>query len=373
MSVGPVRRSPPRRTGPLRPKNSIARLTLPCEASNRSHGIQERQTANGRRHPICLFGPGSATVSRDGQARDTQEANSPAASITGDAPTIAELQALARRARLLVIETVARSGAGHVGGPLSAMDLLIALFFRVLRVQPDQPAWPERDRFVLSKGHSAIGLYTAMALRGYFPVEELATFDHAGSRLQGHPDVTRLPGLDASSGSLGQGLAVGVGMAMGARRRGLDNHTWVMLGDGELQEGQVWESMPIAVRYGLGNLTAIVDRNGLQQYGWPLLPDERHRGDRRDPWAGTSVRTAFEAFGWRVLDIDGHDYDAILGACAEASAASFGDVPTMILAQTVKGRGFSLSEGASEWHSKVATADEVEAARAELGANGEDA
>lgn len=171
MSVGPVRRSPPRRTGPLRPKNSIARLTLPCEASNRSHGIQERQTANGRRHPICLFGPGSATVSRDGQARDTQEANSPAASITGDAPTIAELQALARRARLLVIETVARSGAGHVGGPLSAMDLLIALFFRVLRVQPDQPAWPERDRFVLSKGHSAIGLYTAMALRGYFPVE----------------------------------------------------------------------------------------------------------------------------------------------------------------------------------------------------------
>jgi transketolase len=279
----------------------------------------------------------------------------------------ADLEALARRGRLLVIESVGTAGAGHIGGPLSAMDLLVALYFRVLRIRPDEPAWPERDRFILSKGHSAIGLYTAMALRGYFPVEELATFDAAGMRLQGHPDMTRLPGLDASTGSLGQGISVGVGIAMGARRRGLDAHTWVMLGDGELQEGQVWEAVPVAVKYGLGNLTAIIDRNGMQQYGWPLREGETHRGDRRDPWAGSSVRDALEAFGWRVLEIDGHDFDAILDACADARAAAGGDAPTAILARTVKGRGFSLAEGVSEWHSKVATADEVEAARAELG------
>jgi transketolase len=279
----------------------------------------------------------------------------------------ADLEALARRGRLLVVESVATAGAGHIGGPLSAMDLLVALYFRVLRIRPDEPGWPERDRFVLSKGHSAIGMYAAMALRGYFPVEELATFDAAGTRLQGHPDMTRLPGLDASTGSLGQGISVGVGIAMGARRRGLDAHTFVMLGDGELQEGQVWEAVTVAAKYGLGNLTAIVDRNGMQQYGWPLGSGETNRGDRRDPWAGSSVRAAFEAFGWRVLEIDGHDFDAIIDACADARAAAGGSEPTAILARTVKGRGFSVTEGVSAWHSRVATADEVEAARAELG------
>jgi transketolase len=281
----------------------------------------------------------------------------------------ADLEALARRGRLLVIESVGAAGAGHIGGPLSAMDLLVALYVRVLRIRPEEPSWPGRDRFILSKGHSAIGLYAAMALRGYFPVSELATFDSAGSRLQGHPDMTRLPGLDASTGSLGQGISVGVGIAMGARRRGLDAHTWVLLGDGELQEGQVWEAVPIAVKYGLGNLTAIVDCNGMQQYGWPLGAGETHRGDRRDPWAGSNVRAALEAFGWRVLEIDGHDFEAILDACADARTASSGDIPTAILARTIKGRGFSLTAGISEWHSRVATADEVELARAELGAH----
>lgn len=282
----------------------------------------------------------------------------------------AELAALARRARLLVLESVARAGAGHVGGPLSAMDLLIALYFRVLRIRPDEPAWPARDRFILSKGHSSIGLYAAMALRGYLPVDELATFDTAGTRLQGHPDMTRLPGLDASTGSLGQGLSVALGIAMGAKRRRVDVHTWVLVGDGELQEGQVWEAIPVAAKYGLGNLTAIVDRNGMQQYGWPLRVDEEHRGDRRDPWADVHVRQAFEAFGWRVLEIDGHDFAAILGACDEARAAGQGDVPTAILAHTVKGRGFTFTAGVSEWHSRVATADELEAARSELGVSG---
>ena len=207
-----------------------------------------------------------------------------------------------------------------------------------------------------------------MALAGYFPVEELATFDAAGSRLQGHPDMTRLPGLDTSTGSLGQGLAIGVGMALGARMRGLDNHTWVMLGDGEMQEGQVWESIPVAAKYDLGNLTAIVDRNGMQQYGWPLREGEQHRGDRRDPFGAGAVRAAFEAFGWRVLEIDGHDFGAIIGACDDARAASPGGRPTAILARTVKGRGFSFTEGASEWHAQGGhRGRQSPGARAEIG------
>jgi transketolase len=282
-----------------------------------------------------------------------------------------DLEALARRGRQLVIESVAHSGAGHIGGPLSAMDLLVALFFRVLRIRPDDTAWPGRDRFILSKGHSSIGLYVVMALRGYFPIEELATFDSGDSRLQGHPDMTRLPGLEASTGSLGQGLAVGVGIALGARMRGLGFHTFVMVGDGETQEGMIWESVMVAARYGLSNLTMIVDANGLQQYGWPLAPDEQARGDRRDPLASIRLGDALVAFGWDVSEIDGHDMDAIVGASMAARDRAATGRPMAILAKTVKGRGVSFTEGRSEWHSRVATADEAEAARLELAAVGE--
>jgi transketolase len=306
---------------------------------------------------------------------DTTGTATAATAGTADQAEHAELEALARRGRLHVIETVAHSGAGHVGGPLSAMDLLVALYFRVLRIRPDEPEWAERDRFILSKGHSSLGLYAVMALRGYFPVEELQTFDSGGSRLQGHPDMLLLPGLDASTGSLGQGLAIGLGIALGTRRRGLPSHTFVMLGDGEIQEGQVWETVHVAPRYGAGNLTAIVDRNGLQQYGWELEPGEEHRGNRRDPWAGIDLRGAFESFGWKVIEIDGHDFGQILGACDEIRAGSAGTIPTAILARTVKGRGLSFTEGRSEWHARVATAGEKDAARLELadGLAGEDA
>jgi len=282
-----------------------------------------------------------------------------------------DLEALARRGRQLVIESVAHSGAGHIGGPLSAMDLLVALYFRVLRIRPDETDWPERDRFILSKGHSSIGLYVVMALRGYLPIEELATFDSAGSRLQGHPDMTRLPGLEASTGSLGQGLAVGVGIALGARMRGLGFHTFVMVGDGETQEGMVWESVMVAARYGLANLTMIVDANGLQQYGWPLAPGEGGRGDRRDPLSGIRLRDALTAFGWDVTEIDGHDMEAIVEACLAARDRAAIERPMAILATTVKGRGVSFTEGRSEWHSRVATADEADAARLELAAVGD--
>ena len=278
-----------------------------------------------------------------------------------------ELQALAQRGRWLAISTVAGSGAGHVGGPFSAMDMLIALYFRVMNIRSEEPRWTERDRFVLSKGHSSIGQYVVMALRGFLPIEELKTFDKGGSRLQGHPDVTRLPGLDTSTGSLGQGLSVGLGFALGARMRGQKFHTFVMLGDGELQEGMVWEALHIAPRYKLGNLTAILDWNGLQQFGWVLAINEQHRGDRRDPWSGIDLRGIFEKLGWRCLEINGHDFLQIIPALESAKASGDSDQPTMIIAHTIKGKGVHFTEGKHEWHSKVATKDELKIVAAELG------
>ncbi len=278
-----------------------------------------------------------------------------------------ELEGLARQGRWLAISTVAKSGAGHVGGPFSAMDILIALFFRALRIDPQNPKWAARDRFILSKGHSSIGLYVVMALRGYFPIEELKTFDKGNSRLQGHPDVTKLPGLDTSTGSLGQGLSVGLGMALGSRLRGEKFHTFVMIGDGELQEGMTWEALHIAPRYKLGNLTAILDWNGLQQFGWVLAINEEHRGDRKDPWSGIDLRGIFERLGWRCLEIDGHDFSQILPALQSVKASGDSDQPTMIIAHTIKGKGVSFTEGKHEWHSKVASKEELKLIAAELG------
>jgi transketolase len=275
-----------------------------------------------------------------------------------------ELRAIANEARLHVVSTVAASKAGHVGGPLSAMDLMTSLYFRHLSIRPDEPTWAERDRFILSKGHSAIGQYAVMALRGYFPVEELATFDKGNSRLQGHPDPTKLPGIEAATGSLGQGLAVGVGFALGTRLNGRDSRTWVMLGDGELQEGMIWESAHVAARYDLGRLVAIVDHNGLQQYGWPQ--DERSRGDRQDPWVGFDIGAMFASFGWNVLHCDGHDVASIDEAFAAAVARDARSAPTVVVARTVKGRGISFAEGQHKWHTGVANDEQLAQARAEL-------
>jgi transketolase len=279
-----------------------------------------------------------------------------------------DLPPLAQQARWEVIKTVTNSKAGHIGGPLSMMDLLISLYFQELNIRPEDPQWADRDRFVLSKGHAAIGLYAVLALRGFLPLEELATFDKGDSRLQGHPDVTRLPGLDASTGSLGQGLSVGVGMALGARLGAQDFHTWVLLGDGEIQEGMVWEAVQVASRYKLSNLTAIVDRNGLQQFGLPSSDETTgtDRGDRRDPWFGVDLAAVFQAFGWRVLEIDGHDYDQIGHAYRLARAGDVTSRPTVIIAHTVKGKGLSLAEGVHTWHSIVPSAQDFERARQEL-------
>ena len=261
-----------------------------------------------------------------------------------DAGEIARLQEVARRIRVEVIRAVNYARAGHLGGPLSAADMLAALYFHVMRVRPDEPAWPDRDRFILSKGHSSIGLYAAMALRGYFPVDELLTFDAAHSRLQGHPDMTRLPGLDMSTGSLGMGISAGMGMALGARLTGQDVRAYVMLGDGECQEGEVWEAAMAAPRYALDNLIVIVDHNKLQQYGWP--------GDGPDgripPQVPGELVAKWKAFGWRVLEMDGHDMADILRVLDEAA---HGDGrPVVVIAHTVKGKGVSFMEGCYYWH-----------------------
>src|ERR1700746_3139266 len=279
----------------------------------------------------------------------------------------AELEELSRRGRWLVLSTVAGSGAGHVGGPMSAMDLLIGLFFRGMDIRPEEPNWTERDRFILSKGHAAIGLYTVMALRGFFPVEELKTFDKGNLRLQGHPDVTKLPGLETSTGSLGMGLSVGLGFAVGGQRKQQRFHTFVMIGDGELQEGMVWEALHVAPRYQLGNLTAILDWNGLQQFGWVLAINEQHRGDRRDPWSGIDLRGIFEKLGWRCIEINDHDFSQVVPALEAAKASGDSDQPTMIIAHTIKGKGVHFTEGKHEWHSKVATKEELKIVAAELG------
>jgi transketolase len=277
-----------------------------------------------------------------------------------------DLEELSRRGRWLVLSTVSGSGAGHVGGPMSAMDLLITLFFRGMDIRPEEPGWPERDRFILSKGHAAIGLYTVMALRGFFPVEELKTFDKGNSRLQGHPDVTKLPGLETSTGSLGMGLSVGIGFALGGQRKQQSFHTFVMLGDGELQEGMVWEALHLAPRYQLGNLTAILDANGLQQFGWLKQQEGEGRGDRRDPWNNVDLARIFGDLGWRVVQIDGHRFDEIIPAIQASKSRPLVGQPTIILARTLKGKGLSFTEGKFEWHSKVANQSELDVARQEL-------
>ena len=272
------------------------------------------------------------------------------------------LQQLAQQVRADAIRAVYHAKGGHIGGPLSCADMLVALYFKVLNIRPEEPDWPDRDRFILSKGHSAIGLYAALAARGYFPREELMTFDAIDSRLQGHPDMTRLPALDMSTGSLGQGLSPGLGMALGARLLGKDFHTWVMLGDGECQEGQIWEAAFVAARYKLDNVTAILDFNRLQQYGW--RGDDLHKP--LPPWESSEAMAArWRAFHWNTIEVDGHDIPEFIEACERAKAHK--GEPTIIIASTVKGKGVSFMSGAYEWHAKVPTPEELHNALAELG------
>ncbi len=276
-------------------------------------------------------------------------------------PDAAGLEELARQARVHIVRSIAAAGGGHLGGPLSAIDMLTALYFRVLSIQPNQPDWPDRDRFVLSKGHSSIALYTTLAMRGYFPIDELGTFDAIDSRLQGHPDMAVTPGIDMSSGSLGLGFSGAVGIAMGAKAAGKDFTTFAMLGDGECNEGVVWEGAHVAERYRLDNLDAIIDHNKLQQFGW--------RGEnvevRLPPYTGNQLVDRWTAFGWLVLEMDGHNMDEILTTLEEALAHPTG--PVAIVAHTVKGKGVSFMENNYKWHARVPTGEELAVAMNELG------
>jgi transketolase len=276
-------------------------------------------------------------------------------------PDVAELEDLARRARAHIVRTIATAGGGHLGGPLSATDMLTALYYRILRVRPDEPDWPDRDRFVLSKGHSSIALYTVLAMRGFFPIDELATFDAIDSRMQGHPDMTATPGIDMSSGSLGLGFSGALGIALGARAAGKDFTTYVMLGDGECNEGIVWEGAHVAERYGIDNIVAIVDHNKLQQFGW--------HGDtvthRLPPYTGSQLVDRWSSFGWHVLEMDGHDMADILTTVDRARSHTGG--PAVIVAHTIKGKGVSFMENDYTWHSRVPNPEELETALRELG------
>ncbi len=275
-------------------------------------------------------------------------------------PDIAELEELARRARVAIVKAIVNAEGGHLGGPLSATDMLTALYWRILNIRPDEPLWPDRDRFVLSKGHSSIALYAVMALRGYFPVAELDTFDAIDSRLQGHPDMTALPGIDISSGSLGLGFSGAVGIAIGAKAIGADFTTYAMVGDGECNEGIVWEGAHVANRYRLDNLIVVLDYNKLQQFGWRGESAQ----DRIPPYTGTELADRWKAFGWHVVEGDGHDIAAFLEVMESVQDANG---PVAVVAHTVKGKGVSYMENVFQWHSKVPTEEELTIALTELG------
>lgn len=261
-----------------------------------------------------------------------------------------QLRIIAKEIRKGIIDTVYAKQQGHLGGPLSVTDILTALYFHEMSIDASKPDWVDRDRFILSKGHSAIALYVTLAKRGYFPYEELLTFDDMGSRLQAHPDMTKLPGLDMSTGSLGQGLSAGVGMAMGAKRLEKAFRVYVVIGDGESQEGQIWEAADVARKYRLDNLIVILDWNQLQQFGWA-----GEAGKRQSPDDSPAVK--WRAFGWDVMELDGHDFESILYALGEARR-NMNNKPKMLVTRTIKGKGVRFMEDQYEWHSKAPTKEE---------------
>ena len=254
-----------------------------------------------------------------------------------------------------ILNAVYAAQSGHPGGSLSAADLYTYLYFSELRIDPENPRDPNRDRFVLSKGHTAPGLYSALANRGFFPVEDLKTLRKQGSYLQGHPNMNMTPGVDASSGSLGQGLSIAAGMAKGASYLGQDINVYALLGDGEIAEGQIWEAAMFSAHYGLDKLCAIVDLNGLQI-----------DGRTRDVMNSAPVDEKFRSFGWNVKVIDGHSFDELEEAFAAFHENMGSGKPFAILMKTVKGKGVSYMEDQAGWHGKAPNTEQYEQAMQEL-------
>ncbi len=264
-----------------------------------------------------------------------------------------ELAKIACKVRMGIIEGTFNAKSGHPGGSLSITEILTYLYFNEMNVDPKNPSMDSRDRFVLSKGHAAPALYSVMAQRGYFPVEELKTLRKVDSRLQGHPSMKCLPGIDISSGSLGQGISAACGMALGAKLQNADFRVYTILGDGEIEEGQVWEAAMYAAAKKLDNLVAFVDNNNLQIDGTVE--------EVNSPYP---IPEKFAAFGWNVIEIDGHSYDEIEKALADARACE--GKPTAIIATTVKGKGISFMENQVNWHGSAPNAEQYEIAMKEL-------
>ena len=273
--------------------------------------------------------------------------------------TTLELQKMANEVRKSIVTGVHSAKAGHPGGSLSAADLFTYLYFAEMNIDPKNPTDPDRDRFVLSKGHTAPGYYAAMAHRGYFPVEEMVTLRHIGSHLQGHPCMQHLPGVDMSSGSLGQGISAAVGMALSGKMDGKSYHVYTLLGDGEIQEGQVWEAAMFAGHRKLDNLTVIVDNNGLQI-----------DGNIADVCSPYPIDKKFEAFNFHVINVaDGNDMEQLAAAFAEAKTVK--DKPVAIIMKTVKGKGVSFMENQASWHGTAPNDEQYAIAMADLEKVGE--
>ena len=266
---------------------------------------------------------------------------------------IRRLEEIARRIRCHIVRTISEAGVGHPGGSLSEADILTALYFHVMRVDPQHPDWEDRDRFVLSKGHGAAGLYATLAERGYFSPELLKTFGRINSPLQVHPDMHMLPGIEISTGALGQGLSVALGIALAARMDGKTFHVYCLIGDGESQEGQIWEAAEAASHYKVDNLTVILDYNRVQLMG--PVSEVMEVAPVADKW---------RSFGWAVIEIDGHDMQQIINALE--SAKEIKGKPCIVVAHTVKGKGVSYMEGKSAWHGKAPNKEQLAQALAEL-------
>jgi transketolase len=274
-----------------------------------------------------------------------------------DGEFIGELEVIAKKVRLDSIKMIYEAGSGHPGGSLSCTDILVALYFHIMKHDPKRPDWPDRDRFVLSKGHAAPALYSVLAESGYFPVEELSSLRKLGSRLQGHPCMQKTPGVEMSTGSLGHGLAAGNGMALAAKLDRKLHRVYVLCGDGEMDVGETWEAAMLASHYKLDNVTAYIDRNKLQLDG----PTENIMSlePLADKW---------KAFGWHVIEINGHNMKEIIRATTEAKGVK--GKPTVIICHTIKGKGVSYMEGSLHFHGKAPSKQEYEQAMRELGGEG---
>lgn len=275
------------------------------------------------------------------------------AEVFSSSASLKEMEALARRIRRHIVTIIGKAGSGHPGGSLSAVEIVSTLYFRVLKHKPQDPQWADRDRFILSKGHAAPLLYTVLAECGYFPVAELATLRQLDSRLQGHTDRNLTPGVEMSAGALGQGLSFAVGVALAGRLNAQSYRVYVLLGDGECNEGQIWEAAMAAAHFKVDNLTAIVDRNRLQLDGWCC-----------DVMNSEPFAQKWRSFGWQVIEVDGHDFTQLGRAFSRARKIK--GKPAVIIAHTTKGKGVSFMENNADFHGKAPSAEEVEIALKEL-------